>query len=452
VWTILDGPDAPTAYVLANARVPQAVADVPAPAGPTVDGLVEVDVSVAAGRITAIDPAGHADAAGRPVVDLRRGLLLPAFVDMHTHLDKGHIWPRQRNVDGRFMSALTAVSADREAFWTASDVARRMEFSLRAAYAHGTRAIRTHIDSIPPQDAISWPVFEAMRAAWAGRIDLQAVSLVGPDTMLEEDQLAAVAARVRDAGGVFGGAIAVFPGARRAIANTVRVAAAFGLDLDLHVDETEDPESRALLDLAEEVAAQRFPGRVVAGHCCALAVQDGDLQDRTLDAVAGAGIAVVSLPMCNMYLQDRHRHGSDEAPAAPPRTPRWRGVTLLHEMRARGIAVAVASDNTRDPFYAYGDLDGLEVMREATRILHLDHPAGPWLGMMSRMPADILGLDGRGLIAPGCAADLVAPGARAVSELYARPWSNRVVIRDGRLVRAALPDYADLDDLIGDCP
>ena len=30
---------------------------------------------------------------------------------------------------------------------------------------------------------------------------------------------------------------------------------------------------------------------------------------------------------------------------------------LLHEMKARGINVAVASDNTRDPFYAYGDLD-----------------------------------------------------------------------------------------------
>jgi hypothetical protein len=42
-------------------------------------------------------------------------------------------------------------------------------------------------------------------------------------------------------------------------------------------------------------------------------------------------------------------------------------------MRARGIRVSFASDNTRDPFYAYGDMDMLEVMREATRIGHLDH-------------------------------------------------------------------------------
>ena len=43
------------------------------------------------------------------------------------------------------------------------------------------------------------------------------------------------------------------------------------------------------------------------------------------------------------------------------------------------VTVMVASDNTRDPFYAYGDLDLLEVYREATRILHFDHSDRAWL-------------------------------------------------------------------------
>ena len=34
----------------------------------------------------------------------------------------------------------------------------------------------------------------------------------------------------------------------------------------------------------------------------------------------------------------------------------------------------IASDNTRDPFYPYGDLDMMEVWREGVRILHLDYP------------------------------------------------------------------------------
>ena len=108
---------------------------------------------------------------------------------------------------------------------------------------------------------------------------------------------------------------------------------------------------------------------MLVGHCCSLARQVDDVARRTLDKVAKAGISVVSLPMCNLYLQDRRTDGT---------TPRWRGVTLVHEMKARGIKVAIASDNTRDPFYAYGDLDMLEVFRRGTRILHLDHPFADW--------------------------------------------------------------------------
>jgi cytosine deaminase len=253
-----------------------------------------------------------------------------------------------------------------------------------------------------------------------------------------------VAATVKAHGGVFGGAIGAWPTARQAVANTVAAAKRHGLDLDLHVDETEDPSATSLRFLAEEVLAQGFEGRVVAGHCCSLARQDGGEQDRTLDLVAEAGIAVVSLPMCNMYLQDR-----DGVTAGGRGTPRWRGVTLLHEMKARGIPVAVASDNTRDPFYAYGDLDGLEVLREATRILHLDHPFGDWPSVMSRSPADILGLPDFGRIAAGLSADLVVVGARGWTELFSRPQADRMVLRGGSLSRATLPDYRDLDDLLG---
>jgi len=48
-------------------------------------------------------------------------------------------------------------------------------------------------------------------------------------------------------------------------------------------------------------------------------------------------------------------------------------VTLLHEMKARGIKVAVAS-TTRATRLRLCDLDMLEVYRMATRILHFRPP------------------------------------------------------------------------------
>lgn len=427
-------------YWLADATVPETLLVDGAPSGATVDqdGLVTVDVLIDDGKIAAITAAGTGPSHDIPTVELDRGMVWPAFVELHTHLDKGHIWPRRRNPDGTFMGALENVGADRLANWSADDVRRRMEFSLKSAYAHGTRAIRTHLDSLAPQHRISWPVFEAMRAEWTGRIDLQAVALYGIDAALDDGFLTDIVTTVTAARGVLGAVTYMIPDLVPALDRVFGAAIDKGLDLDFHVDETADPNARSLRVIAETAIRHGFEGRITVGHCCSLARQDMDEADRTLDLVAEAGLAVVSLPMCNMYLQDR----------TAGRTPRWRGITLLHEMKARGISVSVASDNTRDPFYAYGDLDGLEVFREAVRIAHLDHPFGDWPRIMTSTPADVMRLPGHGRLGRGLSADLVLFRARRYSELLSRPQAERSIIRGGQLIERLLPDYRELDDLL----
>ena len=84
----------------------------------------------------------------------------------------------------------------------------------------------------------------------------------------------------------------------------------------------------------------------------------------------------------------------------------------------------VASDNTRDPFYAYGDLDMLEVYRAATRLLHFDHDGPEWIRTVSATPADLMGLDRHGRIEASDAADLVLLRARSLTEWLARPHST----------------------------
>jgi cytosine deaminase len=425
-------------YVLANATVPAILADA-APGIPDDDGLILTDIVVAAGKVERIAPPG---VIGLPRLDLDRGMVWPCFVDMHTHLDKGHIWPRRPNPDGSFDGALDAVRADRLAHWTAADVETRMDFALRSAYAHGTAIIRTHIDSDPPQHRISWPVFAEMRERWAGRVELQGVSLFTIDQFLNDAYADEIVDTVATHGGVLGAVTFMIPDLDRALELIMHRAANRGLDLDFHVDETDDPAARSLHAIADAALRTDFPGAIVAGHCCSLAIQPEAEAEATMDRVAEAGISVVSLPMCNMYLQDRGPAGE------PPCTPRWRGVTLIHELAARGIPVAVASDNTRDPFYAYGDLDMLEVFREAVRILHLDHPIAPWPASIARRPAEIIGRPDRGVVAAGGPADLVLFHARTFTEVLARPQSDRTVLRSGKPIDTALPDYRELDHLM----
>jgi cytosine deaminase len=389
--------------------------------------LVRTDLSLDAGRI----------ASGPfPAVDMAGAMVLPAFTDMHTHLDKGHIWGRNPNPDGTFLGALNAAGADRVAHWSASDVRRRMDFALRSAYAHGTRAIRTHLDAIPPQDGISFPVFAELRDEWAGRIDLQASCLVGCEGVTPDGPFRQTADIVAAHGGILGCVTYPIPDVATRIRTLLRIAAERGLPADFHADETMDPTANTLAEIAKAVIETGFDAPVVVGHCCSLSTMEDT--DRTLDLVAAAGLNIVSLPMCNLYLQDRHAD----------RTPRRRGITLVHEMKARGINVSFASDNTRDPFYAYGDLDMLEVLREATRIGHLDHSAPDWVQTVLSNPARACGFPAPSL-ATGAPADLVIFKARSWTELFSRPQSDRIVLRAGQQIDRTLPDYAELDDLMG---
>lgn len=388
--------------------------------------LVTTDLHIADGRLS--------DTPG-PRVDMGRAMVLPCFTDMHTHLDKGHIWPRASNPDGSFMGALTAVRAD-HAHWSAADLRARMEFALHGAYAHGTRAIRTHLDSIPPQPQITWPVFADLRDEWADRVALQGVCLIGCDQFSEDGDFRDTADLVAHHGGILGMVTYPVPDLADRLRGFFRMAAERGLAADFHVDETMDPTSETLRLIAQTVLETGFDAPVTVGHCCSLSTQETARAMDTLDLVAKAGLHVVSLPMCNLYLQDRHAGI----------TPRHRGVTLVHEMRARDIPVSFASDNTRDPFYAYGDLDMVEVMQQATRIAHLDHSRDDWTTAFTRQPAATCGFAAQGL-APGDPADLVIFAARSWTEFHARPQSDRIVLRGGRAIDRLLPDYSTLDHL-----
>lgn len=434
-------PDIPAgdAFALRNCSVPAIF--LAGDAGGQGGDIVVRDVHVRADRIVAVTPPGTTvpgDVAA-PAVDVARALLWPCFADLHCHLDKGQIADRAPAGDGTFASALESVATDKIR-WNHIDTRARMDFGLRCAFAHGSAAVRTHIDSDHATAAASWEAFGELRDKWAGRIDLQAVSLVQVGALADLALSRSVADRVAAHGGVLGASTRQIAGLDAIIDTLFQLAEERGLSLDFHVDETDDPDATALSLIARTAIRRRFRGTIVVGHCCSLAIQDGDLVDRTLDLVAEAGLAVVTLPVLNLQLQDRHAG----------RTPRWRGVTLVHEMRARGIPVAIGGDNVRDPLHCYGDHDMLEIYRDATRIGHLDAPIGTWPCSVTTIPRAIMGLPER-LIGDGYSADFILFSARSYSELLARPQSNRVVVRGGRPSTAPLPDFAELDALsIGD--
>eukprot|EP00887_Chlorella_sp_A99_P002739 scaffold6.g2739.t1 len=454
--------------LLANACVPLACLAAPvdgeAPLDVCIDELARVDIEIKGGKVAGVYPAGEGwqRCRGAEEVDLAGKMVLPTFADLHTHIDKGHTCERSRNPDGSLSGADRSTASD-AAFWDADDVYRRMDFSLQCAYAHGTSALRTHlINMSPKQTELTWPVFSALKRKWAGKLELQGVSLVALSHFRDLQAATALADTVAAHGGLLGAAVCcaeqggspaddwttcesdrdelldrIFTLASRDFPPRVPWAKERDLDIDFHTDENGNEAAKGLRYVAQKAIQHGYQGRVVCGHCCSLAFQPREDLEKTLQLVREAGITVVSLPLVNQWTQDRDHTARH--------TPRWRGVTLLHELRAAGVPTAIASDNTRDQFYAYGDLDMLEVFQQGCRMAHLDRPYGDWLRSVCAVPADAMRLPRHGRIAPGLPANLVIFRARRYSELLSRPQFDRVVLRDGQPLNLAPPPYELLD-------
>ncbi|APO79650.1 cytosine deaminase-like protein (plasmid) [Rhizobium etli 8C-3] len=424
---------------LAKARVPVALLfdDVPG-AEVDRDGSALVDILIEDGRFAALTPA--LPESGEETVALDGRHVWPLLIDAHAHLDKGHTIGRAPDSGGTHPGARAATTADRLAYWNADDLMRRMEFGLATADAHGVVAIRTHLDSHEGQADITWNAFAQARERWKGRVTLQAAGLVPLDAY-RDDYGARLADIVAGHGGLLGGVTRASGGTHGSSLDDIdllldqlfALAKERELDVDLHVDEA--AQADALPHVARATIRHGYEGRVTCGHCCSLSLLSEDELRERISLIADAGLSIITLPTVNMYLQDREAG----------RTPRWRGVTPMQELRAAGIPVAAAGDNCRDPFHAYGDHDMLDTWRQSVRILHLDHPYADATALAGPTPAGIMGIDA-GTIGIGRSADLMILEAWSLDQVIARPHSDRVILRRGIFANRALPSYSMLAD------
>lgn len=437
-------------HFLRRARVP--VACLPAALSAGLDAQarrfepwVECDLSIEGRTITAVTKSGAAAPRdGATVTDLGGSLVFPGLVDAHTHLDKTHTWHRAPNPTGEFWDAIDVLGRD-SALWTADDVRTRAAFGLRQAWAHGTVAIRTHLDAGSARGEVSHEVIASLREEWADRLTVQTVSMCNLAELPATGATRVLQVATAHGASALGGFPQPNPDLARQLDWLFAAARDAGLGVDLHVDESGLAHAECLRATAEAVLRNQFPHPVACGHCCSLAVQDPERAASTIGLIKAAGLTVIALPMCNLYLQHRGRSPSDpQGERGLRRTPLWRGVTLIHELIDAGVPVAAASDNVRDAFHAWGDYDLLEVLSQSIRIAHLDTRLDCAPALVSSTPASALGLTDTGRVGPGARADLIVTSAVTFNELLARPAAPRRLIHGESFREVTLPSLSEL--------
>ncbi len=430
-------------YQLLNAKVPIGALLPAHPLKPKkvhtlkadVEGLCLVNIGVSGdGILTDIQHVSdhHHEHAlvGGPNIDLQGRIIFPRLAELHAHIDKTQTWERAPNLDGSYSGAKTGAKGDRKTPWSEDDVYRRMSFAMACAYAHGTRSLRTHIDSQKKRTQPSWKIFDQVRREWAGKVTLQGVVSLGVGKIMGPygDKLARLAATY---GAHFGPVIYPSKQQKTEIIRAFELAERYGLPLDFHVDETLDPTANGLEKIANIAIERGFTNSIVCGHVCSLALKDDEEIAAILSRVKQANIGIVALPMSNLYLQDR----------ALKNAPLFRGTAPMKDIFNAGVYLSLGGDNVRDAFHPYGDFDMVEVYREAVRIGHLDNSIGQYANCISHNPEKLMGLENPSIFSPGQKADMIVFSGTSFSQIFSRLGAPRQIINAGRLIEATLPDF-----------
>ena len=348
------------------------------------------------------------------------------MAEPHAHLDKALTADIVPNPKGDLEGAIEGwKEAARAGKLSYEHTVHRAEQAMRLLLVHGVTAVRTHVNVLEAIGAESVRAVQEAARSMGGLIDVQIVALTSsPMTGADgAGNRAALEAAVEAGVDLVGGCPHFEDDPAAQIRLALQTATDAGIGVDLHTDETLDPTVLTLRELARQVLKDGFEGTVAASHCVSLGVQQPGVQAAVAAEVAEAGVAVITLPQTNLFLQGRDH---------PSSTPR--GLTAIKALQDAGAAVAAGADNVQDPFNLVGRSDPLETAALLVMAGHMTPDTA--YQMVSNTSRVAMGLPPV-TFAPGDPADLVAIDAASTRGAIADAPMSRRVFRRGVLVARA---------------
>ena len=378
------------------------------------------DISIDAGRITAVDPRveGQADRE----IDAAGNLVSTGFVDSHMHLDKALVldrydWSQRETLVAHRITAMTESDKMKRDF-TVDDVRQRAVRLARMCAAYGTTTLRSHVDIDTVVGLVGMEGVLAAKKECRGLVDIQIspYAIRGFEGQPQSEPLLRQA--VEMGADLIGGVPEADDDPVAHVDRIFSLAREFGLDIDFHTDQVSAARPFALPYIAEKTMADGMQGRVMASHCRALGYVSTDEHQQVIELCARAGVNICVTPFECMH----------ERVALP---------------RQAGVNVTYMSDNIQDAWRAHGNGDMMLLAVFASRLtpFNTNQELDAVLEMGTLGAARSLGFADEVGVAVGMRADLMvldAPSAHeAVLYQARRLWvvkAGHIVAADGKLV------------------
>jgi cytosine deaminase len=405
--------------------------------GGTLPDGKRADIGIIGDKIAAI---GTLPDAAAQTIDASGDLVSPPFVDPHFHMDATLSYGTPRlNASGTLLEGINLWGELRDIASVDEMIARAVGY-CDWAVSMGLLAIRSHVDTTPDHLRGVEAMLEVKRQV-APYLDLQLVAFPQDgfyrSQTARENLLRALDMGVDVVGGIPHFERTMADGAA-SVADLAQIAADRGLMLDLHCDETDDPHSRHVETLANEVHRLGLGGRAAGSHLTSMHSMDNYYVSKLLPLIAESGLAAIPNPLINITLQGRH-----------DTFPKRRGLTRVKEMQAHGITVGWGQDCVLDPWYSLGTADMLDVAFMGLHVAQMTSPQemAQCFDMVTTQNATIMNLEDYGLRVGAQASLVVLDAGGPVEALRLRP-DRLAVVSKGRVVAQKQRNDARLD-LVG---
>lgn len=316
------------------------------------------------------------------IIDLNGKIVFKGFVDIHTHLDKAMVTDYVKNQSGTLGEAIE-IMGSYKANMSDEDIYSRAKKVIEMCYRNGTRYLRSHVDVDENIQSRSIKVLSTLKQEFQDKLYLDIIAFPQEGIVDNPNHYAALEQALKDGAKIIGGIPANESDPKKHIEMIFDLAKKYDVDIDMHIDENDNPESLTIVELAKQTIENNYQGRVTAGHLCSLGSSDEKTIREVLDKIKEAQIKIVSLPSTNLYLEGRNDVGLIRRGIAP--------IKMMYQ--EYGIDVAIASDNIRDSFNPFGNGNPLQT---ALITAHASHMGGikdleDLFDMVSTIPMQMMG-------------------------------------------------------------
>ena len=379
-------------------------------------------------------------ATGATDLDAGENLVTAPFVEPHIHLDAALTAGEPKwNMSGTLFEGIERWS-ERKALVTHEDTKTRARRTIDMLVDHGIQHVRTHVDVTDPSFAALKAMLE-VREETRHLIDLQIVAFPQEGIESFKNGRALMTEAVAMGADVVGG-IPHFENTREQGESSVKflmdLAERTGCLVDVHCDETDDPQSRFLEVLAEEARVREMGERVTASHTVAMGSYDNAYCYKLFRLLKRSKINFVSCPTESIHLQGRFDG-----------YPKRRGLTRVAEIDRAGMNICFGQDSIVDPWYPLGNGNIVRILEAG---LHICHMLGyedlkRALDLITDNSARTLHLGERYGVEVGRPANLLILSAPDDYEMIRSQGHALVSIREGKVIMQRSP--ARVERLLG---